>query len=66
MCNLIVTVLVSVVFIRWFTRRFNVDWNRRRWRNYEAERAMQTLRGLLLFFFVAGILSLALAGGWNP
>lgn len=66
MCNLIVTVLVSVVFIRWFKRRFNVDRNRRRWRNYEAERAMQTLRGLLLFFFVAGILSLALAGGWNP
>jgi hypothetical protein len=63
MVRLITTIIVSITILRWFRRRYNADWNRRRWRNYEAERAMQALRGLILFLFVAVIL--ALAFGWK-
>lgn len=48
------------------TRNDYVDWNRKRRREYEKDRALQALRNAMFFLFMAFvILGLAFGMAWN-
>jgi len=48
--------------LRPWRRRHRDDWNRRPPRNYEWDRAKESLRHLLLFLILTGVLAYALHG----
>jgi len=50
----------------WMNRKHRVDGTNRRVRNYERERAVQTLKGLALFLIVFVVLGLALSPAVEP